>query len=102
PPARLTRGCGPCEWYLLTPAPPQSLLLRRDSCHAHWSPVTRQSGSIPAFENGVAVAAWHDYVAIADAATQRVVVLAQKGHHLFAEIPVPDPGPLAFAPNGYL
>ena len=28
PPAPLTRLCGTCEWLLLTPAPPQSRLLR--------------------------------------------------------------------------
>src|SRR5262245_38192009 len=36
PPPRLARGCGSCDWYLITLQPPGSRLLRRDACSGQW------------------------------------------------------------------
>src|SRR5688500_12461493 len=41
PPVRLARGCGSCDWYLITPAPPAARLLRRDACSSQWISVWR-------------------------------------------------------------
>src|ERR1043166_656452 len=45
PPPWLAPGCGPCEWYLATPARRgdgkrrASQLLRLEACHCAWRPV---------------------------------------------------------------
>ena len=52
-PAALARGCAPCEWFLVTPCPPESRLLRKDVCSpcfteaepgAVWRPALRRGG----------------------------------------------------------
>jgi phage tail-like protein len=101
PPPRLSRGCDSCEWYLLTQAPPESLLLFRDSCHASWKSPAPQ-GDWPRLKDAVAVAAWRDYVAVADAGSNSVFVFAQRGSRVLAQIPVTSPGPLTFSSDGNL
>jgi phage tail-like protein len=101
PPARLARGCGDCEWYLVTPAPPTSLVLHRDACHSDWRVWPGVEGSAP-FQDAVAIAAWGDRVAVADCGANLVRVWARTGTRLLISINTPAPGPIAFSPRGEL
>lgn len=101
PPARLSRGCGDCEWYLVTPAPPQSLVLHRDACHSDWRVWPGSAGSAP-FQDAVAIAARVDRVAVADRGANLVRVWARTGTRLLLSIDTPAPGPIAFSPRGEL
>jgi phage tail-like protein len=121
PPPRLARGCGPCEWYLITPRAPR--LLRRgltfkrwriaaDDCQVEEDPCgedcTRQW--LPVWEycapdclvNAIAVAAWRHRIAVADGGAGTVWVWTQSGARLSASINVAHPGPVAFTPHGQL
>lgn len=102
PPARLARGCGPCGWYLVTPAPPSSRLLRFDKCTARWVGVWDRRCAWDAFEYPVAVAAWKRRVAVSDRGTNTVWVWAREGSRLAAAVRVKAPGPVAFTPCGEL
>jgi phage tail-like protein len=102
PPARLARGCGDCEWYLITPAPPESFLLRRDACHSDWKKVWEGSCVPPPLKDPVAMAIWGDRLAISDRGANQVLVFARSGVRLLATISTPAPGPLAFTPCGEL
>src|SRR6266481_4009521 len=55
-PARLAKGCGACEWFLVTPDP-HSDLLHRDACQTRWRPLARHLHG--AFAGGVALASWN-------------------------------------------
>ncbi len=99
PPARLARGCGACEWYLITP--PKCELLRRDACNP-WHPVWNASCHPEAFADAVAIAAWRRWFAISDHGANEVRLWAASGATLVAEIPIDQPGPLAFTPRGQL
>jgi phage tail-like protein len=101
PPAVLADGCD-CRWFLVSPAPPQSRLLRLDSCSDGWQPVHDGCCAENVLERAVAVAVWRHYVAVADAGRNRVFVWSHHGAHLAAEIPVSAPGPLAFSARGKL
>jgi len=101
PPARLAHGCERCEWYLLTPAPPESFLLHRDDCHSGWQRLRGSCRPHP-FQDPVAIAVWSGRLAIADRAADQVVLLAADGGRLLATIGIPQPGPLAFTPSGEL
>jgi phage tail-like protein len=102
PPALLAPGCGACEWYLLTPAPPASRLLRRDACHSHWVPVEYDGCARHSFVKGAGVACWRKCVAVSDQGANSVYVWARKGKRLLAKISIAAPGPIAFFPNGDL
>jgi len=102
PPALLAPGCGACEWYLLTLAPPASRLLRRDACHTHWVPVEYGGCGRPTFRKGAGVACWRKCVAVSDQGGNCVYIRAQKGKRPLAEISIVAPGPISFFPNGDL
>ena len=102
PPARLARGCNACEWYLVTPAPPEALLLHRDACQPQWRRVWQGACSPKPFNNPVAVATWRHRVAVADRGANRVLIWFPAGTRIFVEIDTPAPGPLAFDPYGEL
>jgi len=102
PPARLARGCGACEWYLITTAPPASRLLRRDACHPDWGPIWSGSCRPEGFVDAVAVAAWRRWIAVADRGANQVRLWAGAGITPMAEIASNQPGPLAFSPRGEL
>lgn len=102
PPARLARGCGACEWYLITPFPPESGLLRRDACHRDWERVWKPPCAPEPFVHAAAVATWWRRVAVADRGANKVLVWARSGERLVAEISTEKPGPIAFTPYGDL
>lgn len=89
PPPRLARGCDDCTWYLATPAPPASRLLRHDGCDAGWAPFV----AVP-LHDGRAVAAGPGHVAVADGG--RVLVLALSDRRIVGEAAVAAPVALAF------
>jgi phage tail-like protein len=101
PPSRLARGCSACEWYLVTPAPPASLLLRRNTCHPNWQPVWQEQFA-PQLHGAVAVAVGRGRVAISELAANRVTVWEEHGGRRLAEIAIPAPGPLAYSQRGEL
>ena len=99
PPPRIARACEPCAWYLVTPAPPQSRLMRWDACTLEWRPMH------PSFANplldAVAIAVWRDSIAVADAGANKVGVFDRAGERIAAEIRLPySPGPVAFTGDG--
>jgi phage tail-like protein len=100
-PARLVKGCGACEWFLLTPAKPVSGLLRRDACHLEWHPLwSRRVGA--EIVDGVALAAWRGYLAFADRGAGSVQVWTRDGARRVAAIPIVEPGPITFTGKGEL
>jgi phage tail-like protein len=92
---RLARGCGPCEWYLVTPG---GRLLYRDAC-TQFRPVWRDPHAYP-LADPVAVAAIRRDVAVADA--HRVLWWSGGGTALSTDVDVDRPGPIAFTQNGHL
>jgi phage tail-like protein len=102
PPARLARGCGPSDWYLVTPAPPQSLLLHRDFCEREWHPVWGGPNPPASLADGVAVATWRQKVAVSDRGANRVFIWWTGGTRALGQIAVTAPGPIAFSPRGEL
>jgi phage tail-like protein len=102
PPARLARGCGDCEWYLITPAPPESFLLHRDACHSDWQKVWEGPCIPPPLKDPVAIAIWGDRLAISDRGANQVLVFAKTGVRLLATISTQAPGPITFTPRGEL
>jgi phage tail-like protein len=96
---RLARGCGPCEWYLLVPAP-RPRLLRLDGCRAGWRPVW-PGGGHPSLPDPVAVAARGHLLAVADRVTRRVLVWDRGGEAELAELALDaEPVAVALAPWG--
>jgi phage tail-like protein len=95
PPARLARGCEPCQWYLVTPKPSRLLVHSccKEKCTPAWIPV---DGAI--LNDAVAIAAWKHFIAISDANVLRI--FGRNGHRLMAEVPLFRPGPVAFTPHG--
>src|SRR5262249_39780109 len=102
PPPRLARGCGACEWYLLTPNPPTPKLLRRDPCMQSWLPVWSSVCDPKLFIDPVAVAARSHHIAVADQGANRVWIWTRGGEQIASEISLHQPGAIAFAPWGEL
>src|SRR6185503_3605783 len=96
-PPRLARGCGTCEWYLITPAPPESRLLRRAGCNGEWLQVWPSRTCSPGtLIDAVAIATHRHLVAIADRGYGGVNIWSNGGNRLTASIPVRHVGPIAF------
>ncbi len=83
-PARLARGCSPCDLYLLTPR--TTRLLRRQACESGWKPLWTPACDPKRFVDPVAVAAWRHRVAVADPGARRIWVWGRGGAVLRAEI----------------
>ncbi|MGI9303098.1 MAG: phage tail protein [Gammaproteobacteria bacterium] len=96
PPANLAPGCGPCEWYLVTPCPPASRLLRRDSCQPCFT--EPNPGAIGVLQGAVAVAVAGRQVAVADPGRNTVLLFVDGGRRRLNSIPFDTPGPLTYAP----
>jgi phage tail-like protein len=101
PPARLARA-RECEWYLVTPSPPESLLLHRDGCCHSWHRVWESAWSPEALQDAVAVATWRSWLGVAERGASRARIWGQRGRRLLAEIRVSMPGPIAFTARGEL
>lgn len=86
PPPRLARGCGPCDWFLVTPAPPAPRLLRWDACECRWTPVWQEPCAHDLLIEPVALASRRRRLAVADAGARKVFVWSQGGARLAAEI----------------
>lgn len=100
PPPRLARGCGPCEWYLVTPPP--SRLLRLDRCSGRWLPGWNDSCDLKFLREAIAVTTVGHRLAVADRAAGIVWIWAGEGERISASINVPQAGPIAFLPHGEL
>jgi phage tail-like protein len=101
-PPRLARACGPCEWYLITPYPPKSRLLRYNSCSESWQPAWSEDCFPEFLEDPVAVTTRRHRVAISDPGADAVFVWTRGGEQLIARITIENPGPLTFTPWGEL
>jgi phage tail-like protein len=95
-PAALARGCAPCEWFLVTPCPPQSRLLRKDVCSPCFTEA--EPGAVGVLRCAVAVATAGRNVAVADAGQNAVLVFADHGRQLVTKVGFASPGPIAYAP----
>ena len=108
----LARGCGPCEWYFLSPVPRPALL--RLGCatpcpDSPWTdppdglvarPVWRRPDA-PYLPSPVAVAARGHVFAVADRTLRQVLVWDGAGSHLIARLSLDaDPVAVAIAPWG--
>jgi phage tail-like protein len=102
PPARLARGCGACEWFLVTAAPPASQLLHRDACRLTWHPAFGAQYPPLRLKDAKAVATACGRVAIADSGTGQVWIAALNGTRAPLALAVTRPGPLAFTARGEL
>lgn len=98
PPPWLARGCGPCDWYLLTP----SRLLRRRACHREWEPVWTPACDPSPLVRPVAVAAHGHQVAVADPGASRIWVWSRDGASLQGEIVFPGVAAIGFTECGDL
>lgn len=99
-PARLARGCAPCEWFMVTRAPPASRLLRLDVCTPEWRPVWHTDRATEGLRAAVAIATHCDRIAVADVTAGRVWLWRDGGRCLLLAIPIAQPGPIAWAPWG--
>jgi phage tail-like protein len=96
PPARLARGCDPCQWFLVTPRPSRLMVLGpcpADACESAWT-------AIQTLVDAVAVAAWKHSVAVSDPGAGALWIYGANGHRLVAAVPLYQPGPVAFTPHG--
>jgi phage tail-like protein len=100
PPSRLARGCGACEWFLVTPFRPASRLMHRDACHMEWSEKWEERFAPVKLQDATAIATWRRFVAIADRGANRIYILSQFGSRLVAQIACDAPGAIAFTPRG--
>lgn len=94
PPARLARGCGGCEWFLLT----DTDLLRRDCCIRNWRSVWDQNCHHGLLESATAISFSRHRIAISDSGAGHVRIWDREGDRLSASIPFEHPGPLVFLP----
>jgi phage tail-like protein len=100
PPPALASGCGPCEWYLVTPTP-GACLLRRDGCHAFLG-VRGGVGVLGTLVAPVAIAVRRHRVAVADPGAGVVRVWSRSGSTNAAIIPLAGARLVALAPWGEL
>lgn len=100
PPPRLARGCGRCDWYLLTSGPAR--LLRRGRCAPGWTPLWEPACDPRLLRAPVALAAAGHRLAVADPGAGRVWLWNREGALLQAAIGLADAAALTLAPWGEL
>jgi phage tail-like protein len=99
PPPMLARGCGPCEWYLVTPAPNARVLVRGcDGFH----PVRGTAGFPGILVAPVAIATRGRRIAVADPGAGLVRVWVRGGATTAAVIPIAGAQLVALASGGEL
>jgi phage tail-like protein len=98
PPPWLAPGCGRCDWYLVTQAPPISRLLALGACDDGWRPL---NASLPLLD-AVAVAVDRFRIALADRGADRVWIVTTEDGHIVGEASVEDPVAVAFTPDAEL
>ena len=99
-PTRLARGCGPCEWYLITPYPPRSRLLRLDPCTDGWRAVWSGACAPDTFYDVLAIAVHRDRIGIIDRKDNMFWLYRRRGEQFVAAVPLRRGGPIAYAPWG--
>ncbi len=97
-PPGLARGCGPCDWYLLTPEP--SRILHRGACSRNWQPLWTAACDAARLRHPVAIAAHGHQLAVADAG--RILIWGRSGAVLQAEITFAGVSALGFTACGML
>ena len=102
PPPQLARGCGTCDWYLITRVPPAPRVLHRDPCSGKWTSIWDDDCAPDCLVEPVAMAAWRRRFAVSDEGAKTVWVWSGRGSRLSAAIQLTNPGPLAFTPQGLL
>jgi phage tail-like protein len=100
PPARLTRGCSPCEWFLVTCCPPESRLLRLNPCAPGWRSVWRGRCNPHVLRCATAIAVHCDRIAVSDPGAGQIWFWRRSGAELAFSIPMAQPGPIAWASWG--
>ena len=99
PPPALARGCGPCDWYLVTPAPGARVLRR--GCDG-FQPVRGTAGFPGILVAPVAIAARRHRIAVADPGAGEVRVWTQSGRRTAAVIAISQPLLVALASGNEL
>ncbi len=107
PPPWLAPGCGPCEWYLATPARGHhkrhaSRLLRLGACSCDWQPVWDEHCTALPDADITAIAASGHRIAVADRARASIILIDGSGDRVAATIPLADVMAMTFAPGGTL
>lgn len=102
PPPALAQGCGPCDWYLLTPIPPRpARLLRLNRCTWRFEPLWHGKCA-PGFASPIAITVRGGRLAISDPGAGTVAVWTANGNrHLFTAA-IGGCGPVALSPCGDL
>ena len=95
PPSRLAKTCGKCEWYLVTPCPPQSRLLVRDACEPCW--MEPQPGAIAVFQCARAVAVSPHRIAVTDIGANAIYFFTDRGRRQLGQVPFNQPGVISYA-----
>lgn len=99
-PPRLAKGCGRCDWYLITPPPAR--LMRRGPCSPYWVPLWDAACDPHRLIAPVAIAAWEHRLAVLDPGAARIWIWDREGEQLSAEIAISDVTAIAFATWGEL
>lgn len=98
PPPVLAPGCGPCDWYLATPAWPDPRLLVLDGCSNRWTPAWAEACTPTRLIDVAALAFDRRLLAIADRGAGRIVILMAQGMRIIGEAALPDPVDLSWGP----
>jgi phage tail-like protein len=107
PPPWLAPGCGPCEWFLATPArygrPNASRLLRLGACGGcDWQAVWDAHCTALPNADITAIAASGHRIAVADRASAGIHLFEASGDRLAALIPLTGVVAMTFTPDGTL
>jgi phage tail-like protein len=107
PPPWLAPGCGPCEWYLATPASGHiklhaSRLLRFGACGCDWQSVWEPHCTALPDADITAIATSGHRIAVADRASASILLIEASGDRVAATIPLAGVVAMTFTPDGTL
>jgi phage tail-like protein len=94
-PSRLAKSCTPCEWYLITPSPPHSRLLKRDACSPCWTEPHPGARDVLQGARGIAVSPQR--IAVTDGAARAIYFFTDGGRRQLSKVPFNYPGAIAYA-----